>query len=284
MRLGPKDKGKGARQSQFAKRLGPILGGTLAASIVVLTLLAAAFLGTQEQVLVAAPAATEPVPATVAPASPSPLPTAKAAPSLPEASPVLLPSPSPYPTKRSTAAPSSTPLPSPTQTASPTPNVTEACRPPYDWEPYTVGPGESWASLAQRFETTRTFLEQSNCLEEGELHRGDRIYMPKGSSILAAARWLCGPPPTWIRYVVQPKDTLSSIALRCGITVDSLKQANCRSGDVVEAGEPLWVPCVLPAATPPPPASSVSASTPKPAESSKPSSSTMTVPPASGVP
>jgi hypothetical protein len=282
MGLGPEDRGKGARQSRFSKWLGPILGGTLAACIVALTLLAAAFLGTQDRVLVAAPQPTSTAAATVAPASPSPLPTAKAVPPLPELSPVLRPSPSPSPTRGSTVAPSSTPLPSPTRTASPTPGVAEACKPPNDWEPYTVGPGESWTSLAQRFATTSAFLQQSNCLADGELHEGDRIYMPKGSSIPAAARWLCGPPPTWVKYRVQPEDTLSSIALRCGSSVDNLKQANCRSSDVVEAGEPLWVPCVLPTATLPTAGSAVSTSTPRPAESKAAPSTTMQ--PASAAP
>jgi hypothetical protein len=280
-----KDKGKGARQpGQFAKRLGPILGGTLAACIVALTLLAAAFLGTEEQVLVAAPPATDTAAATVPPASPSPLPATEPARSLPEASPILPPSPSPSPTKRSTTTPSSTPRPSPTSTTPPTPGLPEACSPPNDWETYTVGQGESWDSLAQRFGTTRAFLEQSNCLEEGELHPGDRIYMPKGSSIPGAARWLCGPPPTWARYLVRPADTLSSIALSCGVSIDSLKQANCRSGNVVDANEPLWVPCVLPTATLPAAGLSASTSTPRPAESGKPSLSKMTVQPASAVP
>jgi hypothetical protein len=60
----------------------------------------------------------------------------------------------------------------------------------------------------------------------------------------------CGPLTGWVRgYVVQPGDTLYRIATMHGVSVDTLKRANCKFSNLIYAGELLWVPYMLPAAT-----------------------------------
>jgi hypothetical protein len=65
----------------------------------------------------------------------------------------------------------------------------------------------------------------------------------------------CTHPGGWVRYVVRPGDTLWSLAVRYGMTVDRLRRANCLQGNTIYAGQVLWVPYYLrPTATRRPPA------------------------------
>lgn len=55
----------------------------------------------------------------------------------------------------------------------------------------------------------------------------------------------CGPFPGWIKaYVVQPGDTLFHLATLYRTTVPNLQRANCKTSNVIYAGEWLWVPNV----------------------------------------
>jgi len=58
----------------------------------------------------------------------------------------------------------------------------------------------------------------------------------------ATATALCFPPGDWQHYVVQEGDTLQSLALRYGISVYLLMQANCLTGQTVLPGQVIWVP------------------------------------------
>ena len=62
----------------------------------------------------------------------------------------------------------------------------------------------------------------------------------------------CVPPAGWVLYTVQPDETLFSIAARYGLAAADLQAANCLlSGDVILAGEELYVPYpITPTSTP----------------------------------
>jgi LysM repeat protein len=56
---------------------------------------------------------------------------------------------------------------------------------------------------------------------------------------------VCGPPPDWVEYTIQPGDNLYRISLKFRTTVAALKTANCLGNSVIiVAGEKLWVPNV----------------------------------------
>ncbi len=59
----------------------------------------------------------------------------------------------------------------------------------------------------------------------------------------------CGPPFNWPVYVVQPGDTLFSIARASGTSLQQLMLANCLASDRIHVGQPLYVPRLPPAPT-----------------------------------
>ena len=75
----------------------------------------------------------------------------------------------------------------------------------------------------------------------------------------------CGPPLGSAAYTIQPGDTLYSISIRTGTSVEQLKLANCLTSDQIYYGQGLFVPYLPvfsaptaellppPPATPPPP-------------------------------
>jgi len=67
----------------------------------------------------------------------------------------------------------------------------------------------------------------------------------------------CGPPPGWVQYVVQPGDTLNSLAARTNTTVYAIAQASCLTRNVIHAGQVVWLPYL-----PPPPSAQPPLGTP----------------------
>jgi LysM repeat protein len=59
----------------------------------------------------------------------------------------------------------------------------------------------------------------------------------------------CSLPTGWVDYIVQSGDTLFSIGLRYGLTVDEMMKANCLTDERIDAGDVLRVPPVTPRAT-----------------------------------
>jgi LysM repeat protein len=236
MKLGQGDWNSRLGQSRLTRGLGPVLSGLLATVLVALTLFVAVALGVQEQTLVAGiqpsatvanalPSPTTPsatIPPTAVPKSPTPQPAASVTPS-------LTPEPSSTPTEESTAEPAT------------------PCEIPSGWQLYVVQRGDSFRSIAVKFGTSEYRLKQGNCLQAtASAYAGQRIYVPKPSLP-------CTKPSGWVSYTIQRGDTLSSIAARYGISVDALKQANCRTANTIYAGETLWVPFYLPPTSTPKP-------------------------------
>lgn len=102
----------------------------------------------------------------------------------------------------------SSPVPSPTQGPTPTPPsvLYPTCRPPAGWLPYQVRPGDTLYNLAWRAGTSPLVIQQANCLVGETLTVGHILYLPP-QFFATPTRVPCGPPPGWIRYIVQPGDT-----------------------------------------------------------------------------
>ena len=108
---------------------------------------------------------------------------------------------------------------------------------PGGWLLYTVPPGETLASLAAATGATTGELMAANCLADGQLTAGMQLLVPRQP---AAA--LCGPPQWWVRYQVQPGDTLGALARARGTTVDEILRANCRDTTDLLAGQLIFLP------------------------------------------
>ncbi len=135
--------------------------------------------------------------------------------------------------------------PSDTATPSPTPTV---CPVPPDWQRYVVGPFDTFALIAQRFNVTPAQLMQANCLSEPRVTMGATIYVPPFRPTPTII-FSCVPPFNWMIYIVRPGDTLNSIAARYGTAVYTLMRANCLSSAFIYAGQRLYVPPVAPIVT-----------------------------------
>jgi LysM repeat protein len=144
-----------------------------------------------------------------------------------------------------------TEVPSPTvpATVEPTP-----CEVPQGWIAYTVREGDTFQSLARLSQTNPQGLLQGNCLSEaGDLEAGMVLYLPAVAQVTPTPAYVCGPPPGWPLVTVQPGETLYALSLRYGVTVNALRSANCLVGDLIKAGDRLYVPrrIVVPPTLPP---------------------------------
>lgn len=175
-----------------------------------------------------------PGPATATPIPPSPTP-------LPP-SPTSPPAAPPTPTSGAQAV---TPLPSPTRTP---------CRPPADWIPYRVQPGDTAFRLATLAGISLPRFLEANCLRGPALFIGQRVYLPVRLPTPTPNLTPCGPPSDWVLYTVQPGETLYRLAVRFQVPLYLLMQANCLTSPALTAGQRLYVPPMgTPTATPLPP-------------------------------
>jgi LysM repeat protein len=223
-------RGNGLQTARTPERvvsgLGPLWSGLIAAALVILTLWVAVALGMQEQelVAVAAPTATS----TVLLPSPTPMPVAA----------TELPLSTPQPTWTPSPEPSSTPSASPT--FQPSPTVQTGCVPPADWLWYRVSSGETLAGLAERYLSTEAELMQVNCLTSRILVAGQRIYVPNVTPRQQGC--VVVNPGRWVKYVIQPGDTLFSLAHRTGTDTGTLMRVNCLTSDLIVTGRTLLLP------------------------------------------
>jgi LysM repeat protein len=140
---------------------------------------------------------------------------------------------------------------------------------PDGWLLYTVGPGETLASLAAATESTAGQLAAANCLADGQVVAGMQLLVPREPE-----ETLCGPPQWWVRYQVRSGDTLGALAANRNTTVDEILRANCRDVLDLLAGQFIFLPpgaqsgaaapIAQPSLTPLPPATDVPTLAPLP--------------------
>jgi LysM repeat protein len=95
-----------------------------------------------------------------------------------------------------------------------------------------VKEGDTVLAIAEAYGVGPEDIIQANTwLEGGVLTPGETLTVPIGQPNAGTAE-----------YIVQENDTLSSIALNFGITVEELKQANGLTDDIVYLGQKLFIP------------------------------------------
>ena len=115
---------------------------------------------------------------------------------------------------------------------------------PADWQRYIVGPFDTLAFIAQRFNLSPEQLARANCLTQPSITVGQALYVPGFRPAPTVVP--CYPPFNWAVYVVQPGDTLSAIAQRYGISLYTLMRGNCLTTAYIYAGQRLFVPPTFP--------------------------------------
>jgi LysM repeat protein len=153
------------------------------------------------------------------------------------------PSPTPTPSATRQLPASATLAISPTPSVTPSPTPT-ACPVPADWQPVIVGPFDTLALLAQRFNLSPDQLARANCLTQRVVTVGQAIFVPAFRP--TPTQVPCYPPGNWARYIVQPGDTLSAIAQRYNLSLYTLMRANCLTTAYIYAGQYLFVPWISP--------------------------------------
>jgi len=124
-----------------------------------------------------------------------------------------------------TSVPSPTPVPS----ASPTPQIISS---PIT---YTVQPGDTLYRLSKRYGTTVQAIMQANGMMTYLLRAGSLIWIPASDT----------PPPGPIVHIVQPGETLYSIARQYNTTVWAIMAANRLTSHTIWAYRALFVPTVM---------------------------------------
>lgn len=105
---------------------------------------------------------------------------------------------------------------------------------------HVVQAGDTLSSIAARYGSTVAALKQANGLTSDTIYVGQSLAIPSGAASSFAQRQYiptlggtasaagCGST-----YTVQPGDTLSGIASRCGLTVSELRAYNGMDGNTV---------------------------------------------------
>jgi LysM repeat protein len=130
--------------------------------------------------------------------------------------------------------PTATPTGGPTlvPTGTPGPGATETPQAITSPITYTVQPGDTLYSLAKRYDTTVQAIMQANGMMTYLIRVGETILIPPADAA----------PPGPIVHIVQPGETLFSIAEKYGTTVWAIRAANDLSGFTICAYTALFIP------------------------------------------
>jgi len=129
-----------------------------------------------------------------------------------------------YCTTPTPGAPTPT-LPTVTLTPTPTPHPAQQAF------PYVVQPGDTLFSLAQRFGVTVQAIMTANGLMSSQLLAGQTLIIPAASAL-----------PGPLVHIVQPGETLASIARRYNTTVWAIMSANGLRSHTIWAYRALFIP------------------------------------------
>ena len=143
--------------------------------------------------------------------------------------------------------PSSVPLMTPTSTAGPTPTATVTptpTLPPQNYVTHEVQAGETLGEIADSYNVSVQEIQDANNLNDVLIHVGDQLIIPVPGTPAAAG---AAPTATVItaqtQYVVRTGDTIISIALTFGSSVDDILRANnLGPNDLIRPGDVLNVP------------------------------------------
>ncbi|MCS7221447.1 MAG: LysM peptidoglycan-binding domain-containing protein [Anaerolineae bacterium] len=123
----------------------------------------------------------------------------------------------------------------------PVPTPTSAVPPIEKTAEYTVQPGDTLFSIAQRLRTDVDTLRRLNRLSEDTISAGQVLQVPAGA--LTAASTATPVPGQVIEHVVQRGEYLAIIANKYGVSVSSIVRANnLRNANFVYPGQKLIIP------------------------------------------
>jgi LysM repeat protein len=129
------------------------------------------------------------------------------------------------------------PTPAPTPTVpTPTPDVGRV-------REHTVAAGDTYTSLAKRYETTVSAIAKANPgVDPTRLRIGQRLLIPPAEPRVTGEATEAVLPSGVQIYTVQSGDTLTSIARRHGTTVSVLRELNGLTSDRILVNQELMVP------------------------------------------
>jgi LysM repeat protein len=138
--------------------------------------------------------------------------------------------------------------------------------------PHTVAPGETlWSIAAQNNLTTRTVAAYNGLSEDAQVYVGETIQIPteaEGAAAIASSGAASSPTSSatsGTTHVVQPGETLTSVAAANGISTASLAAANGLAPDaLLISGQEITIPTSSAGAS----TGSVTAGSPAPSPSS----------------
>ncbi len=121
----------------------------------------------------------------------------------------------------------------------PTPTI---CPPPPGWVQITVLADDTLRSLARRYGVSVEMLKSANCLPVSSLQPGILLYVPPITVVEVTPTAWCVRPAGWVTYYVRPGDTLYRLSRALNLSIETLRAANCLSGDLIYVGQALSVP------------------------------------------
>jgi len=121
----------------------------------------------------------------------------------------------------------------------PPPAATRTPLPP--GQTYVVQPGDQLLALARRFGVRLSALKAANNLTSDVIYPGQVLLIPTPAPPPATPTLLVVTGNAVV-YVVQPRDSLSVIAARYGVTLAAIRSANRLTTDTLFTGQQLAIP------------------------------------------
>jgi LysM repeat protein len=132
------------------------------------------------------------------------------------------------------------------------PPVVETTPPPVQpaAQDYTVAKGDSFSSIAKKFNVKVKDIEMANPgIEPTKLQIGQKLHIPAAAVTTAAASPSATPPGSIEMgstgeqtYTVKSGDTLTKIASEFGTTIKALRSENNLTTDKIKVGDKLKIP------------------------------------------